>query len=95
MLFAGETLDTQAALVCGLVDRVAADPQSVLDVASVLTRDIRKASWQALELTKHAIALQAPPGSAAFDAAAQAVLFESDEKRARMDRMLNRTKDGA
>ncbi len=41
------------------------------------------ASWRALELTKLALRLHRP-ATTTFDVAAQALLFESDDKRERM-----------
>jgi enoyl-CoA hydratase len=48
-------------------------------------------SWRALELTKLALRLHRPATST-FDMAAQSLLFESDDKRQRMENFLNRPK---
>ena len=55
-------------------------------VAGIATR-----SWRALELTKLALRLHRPATST-FDMAAQSLLFESDDKRERMENFLNRGK---
>ena len=52
---------------------------------------IAERSWRALELTKLALRLHRPATST-FDMAAQSLLFESDEKRERMEKFLNRRK---
>jgi enoyl-CoA hydratase len=87
MLYAGEVLDADAALHAGLVDAV--HPRdSLLDEAVALGERIAHRSWRALELTK--LALRAHrPATTGFDLVAQAVLFESDDKRERMNRFLD------
>ncbi|MCF1592537.1 enoyl-CoA hydratase/isomerase family protein [Streptomyces muensis] len=92
MLLGGERLDAAEALRAGLVDRVAS-PETVLDEAVEYAGRMASASARALELTKLALGLGAP-STAAFDAAAQALLFESDEKRARMSAFLQQRGEG-
>ncbi len=88
MLYTGEVLDAERALTAGLVDAVhAAD--AVLDAALELARTIATRSWRALELTKLALRLHRP-ATTTFDVAAQALLFESDDKRERMQAFLDR-----
>ncbi|MET0865320.1 MAG: GNAT family N-acetyltransferase [Nakamurella sp.] len=87
MLYAGEVLDDQQALAAGLVDAVH-PAESVLDAAIALAERVAGRSWQALELTKLALR-QHRPATTAFDIAAQAVLFESDDKRLRMTSFLD------
>lgn len=86
ILFKGETLQAYEALACGLVD-AAVDPADLDGEVEAFVKGIFRASWQALEMTKRALAVNAPDTSA-FDATAQAVLFESDEKYGRMDEFL-------
>jgi enoyl-CoA hydratase/carnithine racemase len=86
MLYAGVRLDAQAALAAGLVDDVAED---VLERGEALAATISKQSWRALELTKLALR-ENRPATTKFDAAAQALLFESDDKRIRMTAFLDR-----
>lgn len=90
MLYSGERLDGAAALEAGLVDRLV-EPDLLLADAVELAQKIGRNSWRALELTKLALR-QHRPATTGFDLAAQALLFESDEKRERMDRFLDRSK---
>ncbi len=88
MLYTGLTLDAPAALDAGLVD-VVDEPDAVLDAALEMAGEIAKRSWRALELTKLALRLHRP-STTTFDMAAQALLFESDDKRQRMQAFLDR-----
>jgi enoyl-CoA hydratase/carnithine racemase len=90
MLYLGETLDADAALAAGLVDAVH-DPDGLLDAALEMVATIAGRSWRALELTKLALRLHRPATST-FDMAAQSLLFESEDKRRRMEDFLNRRK---
>ena len=90
MLYLGETLDADAALAAGLVDAVH-EPEELLDAALAMVDTIAARSWRALELTKLALRLHRPATST-FDMAAQSLLFESDDKRERMEKFLNRRK---
>ena len=88
MLYLGETLEADAALAAGLVDTVH-EPEAVLGAALDMVATIAGRSWRALELTKLALRLHRPATST-FDMAAQSLLFESDDKRQRMENFLNR-----
>jgi enoyl-CoA hydratase len=89
MLLAGERFDAEQALAAGLVDQV--HPyESLIEVALALAEQIGRRSWRALELTKLALR-QNRPATSAFDMVAQALAFESDDKRARMQAFLNRS----
>jgi enoyl-CoA hydratase len=90
MLYLGQSLDAAAALAAGLVDAVH-EPDSLLDAALAMVDTIAARSWRALELTKLALRLHRPATST-FDMAAQSLLFESDDKRERMEKFLNRRK---
>jgi enoyl-CoA hydratase/carnithine racemase len=90
MLYLGETLDAEGARAAGLVDAVH-EPEALLDAALAMVAEIAKRSWRALELTKLALRLHRPATST-FDMAAQSLLFESDDKRERMENFLNRRK---
>lgn len=90
LLFTGERLGGEQALAAGLVDRVV-EPERLLDEAIELGRRIGRNSWRALELTKLALR-QHRPATTGFDVTAQALLFESEEKRERMDRFLDRSR---
>jgi enoyl-CoA hydratase/carnithine racemase len=88
MLYTGLVLDAPAALDAGLVDAVV-EPDTVLDAALEMAGEIAKRSWRALEVTKLALRLHRP-ATTTFDVAAQALLFESDDKRRRMQAFLDR-----
>jgi len=90
MLYLGETLDAEGARAAGLVDAVH-EPEALLDAALAMVTAIATRSWRALELTKLALRLHRPATST-FDMAAQSLLFESDDKRERMENFLNRRK---
>jgi enoyl-CoA hydratase len=88
MLYLGQIIDADAALELGLVDAVHA-PDEVLDAALGLVERIARQSWRALELTKLALRLHRP-ATTVFDVTAQALLFEGEDKRARMTAFLER-----
>lgn len=86
MLYAGARLSAAEALAAGLVDEVADDPA---EAARALAARIGRQSWRALELTKLALRSHRP-ATTAFDVAAQALLFNSQEKYDRMTAFLER-----
>jgi enoyl-CoA hydratase/carnithine racemase len=88
MLYTGAVLDADAALAAGLVDAVH-PAEELLDAAVALAVTIATRSWRALELTKLALRLHRP-ATTTFDITAQALLFESDDKRRRMTEFLER-----
>lgn len=88
MLFLGERLNGEEAKSLGLVDAVAPENE-LMDRALDYAQRIARNSWQAIELTKLALG-QHRPTTTSFDIAAQAMLFESDEKRERMTKFLDR-----
>jgi enoyl-CoA hydratase len=88
MLYAGVELDAETALAAGLVDSVH-QPADLIEAVVALATRIAGRSWRALELTKLALR-QARPATTLFDIAAQALLFESGEKRERMTAFLER-----
>ena len=88
ILLAGRRLDAEGALACGLVTQVVSPEEMDAEVSKLVER-IAKGSPMALRLTK--LVLRAPPSAhPAIDDVAQAVLFQSEEKRQRMDDFLNR-----
>ena len=91
MLFLGEKVNGEDAHALGLVDAVAPSDE-LIDTALDFARQISRNSWQAVELTKLALA-QNRPTTTSFDITAQALLFESDEKHERMTRFLERKKE--
>jgi len=88
MLYTGTILDAEAALAAGLVDAVHPAGE-LLDAAIAMAATIATRSWRALELTKLALRLHRP-ATTTFDITAQALLFESDDKRRRMTEFLER-----
>ena len=93
MLLAGDRLGASDALAAGLVDSVV-EPEQVLDAATERAEAIGRRSWQALELTKLALRQQRP-ATTGFDLVAQALAFESDDKKARMQAFLDRRKSSS
>ncbi len=86
MLYAGARLTAEQALAAGLLDEVVADlPARGRELGSA----IATRSWRALELTKLALRSQRA-ATTAFDLAAEALLFEGVEERARIDEFLER-----
>lgn len=90
MLYTGLVLDADAAHAAGLVESIHASEQ-LLDAAVDVAATIGERSWRALELTKLALASHRQP-TTTFDIAAQALLFESDDKHERMQAFLDRRK---
>lgn len=88
MLFTGASLEADAAALAGLVDAVY-EPGDLVEAGVALADKMGTQSWRALELTKLALRLHRP-ATTTFDIAAQALLFESDDKRERMTRFLDR-----
>jgi enoyl-CoA hydratase/carnithine racemase len=88
MLLAGTQLNADAALAAGLVDEVH-EPEAVLDAALALAESIGGRSWRALALTKLALC-QHRPATTSFDIVAQALAFESADKRERIQAFLDK-----
>jgi enoyl-CoA hydratase len=88
ILLAGRVLDAAEALAARLVTRVAAAGE-LLDAANQLANEIAAKDPAATRATK--ALMRMPRGDhPAIDLAAQAVLFDSDEKRRRMTEFLER-----
>ncbi|GAA4909391.1 enoyl-CoA hydratase/carnithine racemase [Stackebrandtia albiflava] len=88
LLFTGRRLPAEEALRAGLVSAVV-EPGELLSHAHGLIDDIVKASPTALRLTK--LAVDAPAGAHPHvELAAQALLFDSRDKRDRMTAFLER-----
>jgi enoyl-CoA hydratase/carnithine racemase len=86
MLYAGARLSAPDALTAGLIDDLADDPEAA---ARALAEKIARQSWRALELTKLALRTHRP-ATTTFDVAAQALLFDSQDKYDRMTAFLDR-----
>jgi enoyl-CoA hydratase/carnithine racemase/RimJ/RimL family protein N-acetyltransferase len=87
MLYAGDVLSAEQALAAGLIDAIH-PTESLLEQAISLANRIGDRSWRALELTKLALRGNRP-ATTTFDIAAQAFLFESDDKKQRMTSFLD------
>lgn len=79
-------LSADQAYAAGLVDEVTDDLSTS---GAELAATIAKRSWRALELTKLALRSQRP-ATTMFDIAAQALLFDTEDKRTRMTAFLER-----
>jgi enoyl-CoA hydratase len=90
MLYAGRILTADEAERVGLVSRLSA-PEDLMETARQLAAKVNTAAPLALRLTKLALAVprEAHP---VIDNIAQAVLFETEEKVARMTKFLERAK---
>jgi len=86
MLYTGLRLGARDALAAGLVDEIITDlPGRGRELATATA----SRSWRALELTKLALRSQRS-ATTAFDLAAQALLFDSQDKHHRMTAFLER-----
>jgi enoyl-CoA hydratase/carnithine racemase len=90
VLLAGRILDADAALAARLLTRVVA-PDELMDAAHALADEIAAKSVAATIQTKALMRADRGPHPEA-DLAAQAVLFDSDDKRERMTAFLERKK---
>lgn len=88
LLYTGERISAAKAHEAGLVDLVVEEPDAVLDAALAYAEKVAVQSFRALELTKVALRLHRP-ATTLFDMTAQALLFEDDEKKARMQAFLD------
>ncbi len=89
MLYTGRRVLAAEALAVRLVNRVVEEPGELLAAGHALLDEIAKASPLALRLTKSVV--DAGPGAHPHLAlASQAILFEDEEKRARMTAFLSR-----
>jgi len=94
LLFTGRIIRADEALRIGLVERVVADAE-VDDEAFALANEIAAADPLATRLTKLVLGLQTAAESeqgSRYEIVAQAVTFESEEKRRRMTEFLERKK---
>lgn len=91
MLYTGRRIEATDVCVSGLVSRLV-DPEDALSAGIELAQSIARHSWRAVELTKLALRANRPDTST-FDLVAQALLFESEEKRTRMTTFLDRSRN--
>ena len=88
MIYAGDVVEAEAALACGLLDRLALAPELDATV-DALVASVAKRSWRALELSKLALRL-GQRDTTSFDLVAQGLLYESDDAATRMNAFLER-----
>lgn len=87
MLYTGQVLNAEEAHAAGLVDEVVS-ADCLLDAAVAYAQKVSQQSFRALELTKVALRMHRP-ATTLYDMTAQALLFESEEKRERMTGFLD------
>jgi enoyl-CoA hydratase len=94
LIFTGRTIDAEEAWRIGLVNHVV-DDHAVLDKAAEIAAEIAKQGRLALRLAKVALNASSRTGQDAgflVEQVAQAVLFDSADKEARMKTFLERRK---
>jgi len=96
LIYTGRMVAADEALRIGLANVVVPDGE-VVDAALALANDIAQNGRLAVRGAKRALNALSRPGqenATAFESHVQAVLFDSDDKRARMDAFLNKPKKG-
>lgn len=93
LIYTGRIVDADEALAIGLVNRVVEDDE-VLNAAHALANEIASKGVDAVRMAKLALNASARPHPAfeSIDVLAQALLFETEEKRSRMQAFLDRKK---
>ncbi|MEC7584517.1 MAG: enoyl-CoA hydratase-related protein [Planctomycetota bacterium] len=94
LIYTGRIIDAAECLRIGLANEVVADEQ-VVERALAVAEEIAKNGRQAVRSAKRATNELSRPGQAnamEFESSLQADLFDSDDKRARMDAFLNKSK---
>jgi enoyl-CoA hydratase/carnithine racemase len=89
MLYTGRRVPAAEALAIRLVNRVVDEPADLLPAAHAVLDDIARGSALAVRLTKLVVDA-GPAAHPRVELLAQAVLFEDEEKRARMTAFLER-----
>jgi len=96
LIYTGRMVDAEEALRIGLANAVVPDAE-VVDRALALAGEIAANGRLAVRGAKRALNALSRPGQAnatAFESNVQAVLFDSDDKQARMDAFLHKQKKG-
>ncbi|MCB9884027.1 MAG: enoyl-CoA hydratase/isomerase family protein [Planctomycetes bacterium] len=94
LVFTGRMVDAAEALRIGLANAVVPDAE-VIERALAMADEIGKNGRLAVRGAKRSLNALSRPGhenAIAFESAVQAVLFDSDDKRSRMDAFLNKQK---
>jgi enoyl-CoA hydratase/carnithine racemase len=91
LILTGRVIDAREAERIGMVNRVVSD-ETILDEAKALARQILKQGRLAIRLARTALDQSFHAGGVGYvlESVGQAVLYESDEKNARMERFLER-----
>ncbi len=92
LVYTGRMVDAEEALRIGLVNRVVPDAE-VVDAALAMAGEIAKNGRLAVRGAKRALNALSRPGhesAVVFESSTQAVLFDSDDKRARMTAFLDK-----
>ena len=93
LIYTGRILDAEQCLAIGLVNHVV-DDADVLIKAQEIAREIAGNGRLAVRLAKASLNALSRPGQAAavtMESAAQAVLFDSEDKHRRMQAFLSRS----
>ncbi|MBZ0152456.1 MAG: enoyl-CoA hydratase/isomerase family protein [Planctomycetes bacterium] len=96
LVFTGRMVDAEEALRIGLANAVVPDAE-VVAKALTIANEIAQNGRLAVRAAKRAINALSRPGhenAIGFESSLQAVLFDSDDKKARMDAFLNKQKKG-
>lgn len=96
LVYTGRLVDAQEALRLGLANAVVPDAE-VVTKALAIAGEIAQNGRLAVRGAKRALNALSRPGhesAIAFESAVQAVLFDSDDKKARMDAFLHKQKKG-
>lgn len=88
MIYVGDVVEAEAALACGLLDRLAQADELDATVDAIVA-SIARRSWRALELSKLALRL-GQRDTTSFDLVAQGLLYESEDASARINAFLER-----
>ena len=96
LVYTGRMVDAQEAVRIGLANVVVPDAE-VVDRALAIAGEIAQNGRLAVRGAKRSLNALSRPGhenAVAFESSVQAVLFDSDDKKARMDAFLNKQKKG-
>ncbi|MBL9077428.1 MAG: enoyl-CoA hydratase/isomerase family protein [Planctomycetes bacterium] len=96
LVYTGRTVDAQEALRIGLANAVVPDAE-VVERALQLAAEIAQNGRLAVRAAKRSLNALSRPGqetARTFESSVQAVLFDSDDKKARMDAFLHKQKKG-
>jgi enoyl-CoA hydratase len=96
LVYTGRMVDADEAVRIGLANKVVPDAE-VVDAALAMADAIAKNGRLAVRAAKRSLNALSRPGhenAVVFESSTQAVLFDSDDKKARMDAFLSKQKKG-